>query len=78
MDPALEVTLKNISEKQKKLTARMKLCEETVYEMLLAFIELMGTECPAKLRKVAKRWEEVRDEGQVIVKPKVMVSFIAF
>lgn len=67
----IEVSLKNITEKQKKLGQRIGLCEETIYEMLLAFIDLMGTSCPAKLRKVAKRWEEVRDEGQVVIKPKV-------
>lgn len=72
MSASFEVTLKTISEKQKKIGQRMELCEETVYEMLLGFIELMGTQCPGKLRNIAKRWEKLRDEGQVIIKPKVM------
>lgn len=72
MAASMEVTLKNITVKQKKLGERIALCEETVYEMLLAFIDLLGTKCPVKLRKVAKRWEDVRDEGQVVIKPKVV------
>lgn len=78
MDPSVEVTLKTLLNKQKKLGDRLTLCEETVFEMLLAFIDLMGTECPAKLRSVAKRWEGVRDEGQVIVKPKVSNTCLSF
>lgn len=78
MASSMEVSLKTITEKQKKIGQRLALCEETVYEMLLAFIDLMGTQCPAKLRKVAKRWEDVRDEGQVVVKPKVKETFILF
>lgn len=68
-----------LQDKQRKLSDRLDLMERTIHSMFTAFVGVLGDKVPNKMQKIAKEWEELDVNKEVVVskvKNLIVVAYI--